>query len=39
MGGLEEDEDLEQIGFQVKLDLCLGAMHSLSKRERERERT
>ena len=35
---VEEDDDLEQKGFRVGVDLCLGAMRSLSERERERER-
>ena len=38
-GGRAEEEDLEpRRGFQVRVDLrCLGAMCSLSERERERE--
>ena len=35
---VEEDDDLEQKRFRVGVDLCLGAMRSLSERERERER-
>ena len=37
-GRLEVEEDLEQKGFRVELDLRLGAMRSLWERERERER-
>ena len=36
---VEEDNDPEWKGFQIRVDLCLGAMRSLSKRERERENT
>ena len=36
--GLEE-EDLEPKGFRAGVDLCLGAMRSLFKGERERENT
>ena len=38
-GRLEDKEDPERKGFRVGLDLCLGAMRSLSERERERNRT
>ena len=37
-GRLEEEDDPKQKGFRVGVGLCLGAMHSLSKRKRERER-
>ena len=38
MGGSKEEDDLEQKGFQIGVDLHLGAIRSLSKREKERER-
>ena len=38
MGGSEEDDDSEQKGFQVRVDLRFGDMRSVSVRERERER-
>ena len=38
MGRSEDEEDPKQKGFQVELGLCLGAMHNLSERERERDR-
>ena len=33
-----EEEDPEPKGFRAGVDLCLGAICSLSERERERER-
>ena len=38
MGGSKEEDDLEQKGFRIGVDLHLGAIRSLSKRKRERER-
>ena len=38
MGGSEEDDDSEQKGFQVRVDLRFGDIRSVSVRERERER-
>ena len=34
----EEEDAPEQRGFQDGMDLCLGAIKQLTKRERERER-
>ena len=39
MGGSEEDDDPEWKGFQIGVDMRLGAMCSLSERERERQET
>ena len=38
MGGSEEDDDPERKGFQIGVDMRLGAMCSLSERERERDK-
>ena len=34
--GSEEDDDPKRKGFRVGVDLCLGVIHSLSEREREK---
>ena len=34
-----EEDDLKLRGFLAGVDLCLGAMHNLSEKEKEREKT
>ena len=38
MGGSKEEDNPKRKGFQVEVNLRLGAMRSLSEKERERER-